>query len=167
VAIKKTKDQSEALTKVANDNLTTETIKETKEETINMEGEEIVSDNLETTIEIKTKTEIMVTTEILTTEAITMVKIDSTTIDTQEKDNKEKAKTEIPDITTDLINQITTTTTTMNQERILNSGIKSKSLSRPKILWMRIKLIIDLLNFISNSLFFCPHYKQNPDSVVS
>lgn len=56
MAIKKTKDQSEALTKVANDNLTTETIKETKEETINMEDEEIVSDNLETTIEIKTET---------------------------------------------------------------------------------------------------------------
>jgi hypothetical protein len=155
VAIKKTKDQSEALTKV--DNLRTETIKETKEETINMEDEEIVSDNLETTIEIKTKTEIMATTEILTTEAITMVKIDSTTIDTQEKDNKEKVKTEITEITTDLINQTTTATTTMSQERTLNSGIKSKSLSRPKILWMRIKSIIDLLNFISNSLSFCPH----------
>ena len=155
MAIKKTKDQSEALTKV--DNLRTETIKETKEETINMEDEEIVSDNLETTIEIKTKTEIMATTEILTTEAITMVKIDSTTIDTQEKDNKEKAKTEITEITTDLINQTTTATTTMSQERTLNSGIKSKSLSRPKILWMRIKSIIDLLNFISNSLSFCPH----------
>ena len=155
MAIKKTKDQSEALTKV--DNLRTETIKETKEETINMEDEEIVSDNLETTIEIKTKTEIMATTEILTTEAITMVKIDSTTIDTQEKDNKEKVKTEITEITTDLINQTTTATTTMSQERTLNSGIKSKSLSRPKILWMRIKSIIDLLNFISNSLSFCPH----------
>jgi hypothetical protein len=150
VDIKKTKDQSEALTKV--DNLTTETIKETKEETINMEDEEIVSDNLETTIEIKTKTEIMATTEILNIEAIKMVKIDSTIIDTQEKDSKEKAKAEISEITTDLINQITTATTTMSQERTLNSGIKSKSLSRPKILWMRIKSIIDLLNFISNFL---------------
>lgn len=82
-----------------------------------------------------------------------MVKIDSTIIDTQQMDNKEKAITEIPDITTDLIIHITT----MTQERNLNSGIKSKSLSRPKILWMRIKLIIDLLNFISNSLFFYPH----------
>ncbi len=151
---KRTQDQIEALTKAANDNLKTETIKETKEVTTNTEEEEIISDNLVTTIEMNMKAGIMakdktikiltIETEILTSETIiTTVEIDSTIINTQEKDKKEKAKTQTSEITTDMINQTTTGTITMSQERTSTSGIKNKSLNRPKISWMRIKLITD------------------------
>ncbi len=151
---KRTQGQSEVQTKAANDNLTTETIKETKELATNTEEEEIISDNLGTTIEMNMKAGIMakektieiltIETEILTNETIiTTVEIDSTIINTQEKDKKEKAKTQTSEITTDMINQTTTGTITMSQERTSTSGRKNKSLSRPKILWMRIKLITD------------------------